>query len=109
MATIKLTKFDPTGKDKIKGIKAVRAAFGIGLKEAKDVVEGLMKGNVYTLPTAPGYTQEDLRNFEAAGGEYLDPSQTLMCELTNIAVEAVKVRDYNLASDLIELLNKHNV
>ena len=35
---IELTKFDPAGK--IKVIKEVRAMFGLGLKEAKEMVEG---------------------------------------------------------------------
>ena len=35
---IELTKFDPSGK--IKVIKEVRAMFGLGLKEAKEMVEG---------------------------------------------------------------------
>ena len=35
---LELTKFDP--KSKIKIIKEVRAIFGLGLKEAKETVEG---------------------------------------------------------------------
>ena len=35
---IELTKFDPAGK--IKVIKEIRAIFGLGLKEAKETVEG---------------------------------------------------------------------
>ena len=35
---IELTKFDPAGK--IKVIKEIRSMFGLGLKEAKETVEG---------------------------------------------------------------------
>ena len=35
---IELSKFDPKGK--IKVIKEIRAIFGLGLKEAKETVEG---------------------------------------------------------------------
>ena len=35
---IELSKFDPAGK--IKVIKEIRAIFGLGLKEAKETVEG---------------------------------------------------------------------
>lgn len=35
---IELTKYDPAGK--IKVIKEIRAIFGLGLKEAKEMVEG---------------------------------------------------------------------
>ena len=35
---IELSKFDPAGKIKI--IKEIRAIFGLGLKEAKETVEG---------------------------------------------------------------------
>ena len=35
---IELSKFDPAGK--IKVIKEIRAMFGLGLKEAKETVEG---------------------------------------------------------------------
>ena len=35
---IELTKFDPAGK--IKVIKEIRSIFGLGLKEAKETVEG---------------------------------------------------------------------
>ena len=38
---IELVKFDPAGK--IKVIKEVRALFGLGLKEAKETVEGAPK------------------------------------------------------------------
>merc|ERR1712083_882321 len=38
---IELVKFDPSGK--IKVIKEVRALFGLGLKEAKETVEGAPK------------------------------------------------------------------
>ena len=38
-----IDQIDPTRMNKINTIKAVRAEWGIGLKEAKDLVEGVPK------------------------------------------------------------------
>jgi len=58
-----LTKF---GDNKINVIKAVRSITGLGLKEAKDLVEGVPK------PLKQGVSKEDADKFkkeiEAAGG-----------------------------------------
>ena len=63
--------------NKVAGIKAIRSACGIGLKEAKELVEKLQAGGTVTetlceWETAEyaNRTNEGLQQFAAAGGEF---------------------------------------
>jgi large subunit ribosomal protein L7/L12 len=69
-AAVEKTEFDVVltgfGENKIAVIKVVRAATGLGLKEAKDLVEGVPK------PVKTGISKEDAeklkKEIEASGG-----------------------------------------
>ena len=54
-----LSSWPPTGDKKIEVIKEVRAVTGLGLKEAKDLVEGAPK------PVKEGATKEEAEKIKA--------------------------------------------
>ena len=59
------------GENKIGAITEVRAITGLGLKEAKDLVEGAPKAGSAKAPTRPGRAEEIvLKKLEAAGARW---------------------------------------
>ena len=107
MALIKLISFPQPSDHKVKGIKALRNAFGIGLKEAKDLIEELQDGRSRSLETVAG--GESIMDFASAGGTYGDVGEVLRDQLTTCATDAVKGQQYELAKDIIILLQRYAI
>jgi hypothetical protein len=101
---IKLISFPSPAENKVSGIKALRAAFGIGLKDAKDLIEDLQEGNESTLECLD---REALRDFERSGGVVGEVNEVLIDQLKTTAKSAVDGQSYELALDVIELLKKY--
>ena len=108
MALIKLISFPQPSDHKVKGIKALRNAFGIGLKEAKDLIEELQDGRSRSLETVAG-GGESIMDFASAGGTYGDVGEVLRDQLTTCATDAVKGQQYELAKDIINLLQRYAI
>lgn len=101
---IELLSFPSPTPHKVAGIKALRAAFGLGLKEAKDLIEDLQmhKSSRLLCRDVAG-----LDAFKAVGGKIVEMDEELIIQLNNIASAAVANKSFDLAMDLIEVLKKH--
>lgn len=100
--------------NKVKAIKAVRCLTGIGLKEAKDVVERAYDGHPVSVPSAKLNMEADrreaLRNIEAEGFQF-GPATTkiaVILESLHLAVKmAIDENDKELASIMLKALMKY--
>ncbi len=102
---IKLISFPKETNHKVAGIKALRGAFGIGLKESKDLIEDLqVQGNPSTLDCLD---RDALRVFEQHGGIVGEVNAVLIDQLKETARSAIDGQSYELALDIIELLKKY--
>jgi len=101
---IKLISFPKPAENKVTGIKALRSAFGIGLKDGKDLIEELQEGKSSTLNCLD---REALRDFERAGGVVGEVNVVLIDQLKETARSAIDGQSYDLALDVIELLRKY--
>ena len=104
---VKLISFPSQLGSKVPGIKALRNAFGIGLKDAKDLLESLQE------PNPKPYTDKcsdlnALNVFADEGGVYEVVGSVLMEQITTTTIHAVDKKEYDLAIDLIEVLRRHN-
>lgn len=102
---VKLISFPEDSQHKVAGIKALRAAFQLGLKEAKDLIESLQSGVEESLHCVD---LEALQDFVRVGGEVTDASEVLLDQIRATAMTAVSDGQYALATDLIEVLRKHS-
>ena len=101
---IKLISYPPRSEHKVAGIKALRAALGLGLKESKDLIEDLQEGNPSTLDCLD---RDALKVFEQNGGIVGEVNVVLLDQLKETARSAVDGQSYDLAIDVIELLKKY--
>lgn len=101
---IKLISFPKETNHKVAGIKALRGAFGIGLKESKDLIEDLQEGRTCTLDCVD---REYLMTFEQAGGAFGGVNEVLIEQLKSTARSAIDGHAYDLALDVIGLLKKY--
>ena len=106
MTTITLLSFPTEGNDKVAGIKAVRAFTGLGLKEAKDIIDDLQAGQSSTFNIEPQDARQDaIKAFEGFGGRY----QVVDFLPRNIRKSIDMALDnglYDIAADLIAILKK---
>ena len=100
---IQLISFPKASDHKVAGIKALRGAFKIGLKEAKDLIEDLQAREEYTLNCVD---REALKVFEQHGGIVGEVNVVLIEQLTHTARTAIDGREFDLAIEVIELLKK---
>lgn len=98
--------------DKIPAIRAIRAQFGFGLKEAKEIVELAMEipdgatFNAHVWDKQPGSELPDSFTLEN-----LTPGAGIISAHKRLIVEALELDLYDLAGDLIQyhkdLTNKY--
>lgn len=95
----------PSDASKIDGIRSIREATGLTLKEAKDTIEDLQRGISFTF---------DVRNVEAVevfrkfGGTATYSYTDLINTLIELTQKAVEVQEFDLASDLLVIIKKHS-
>jgi hypothetical protein len=98
--------------NKVGCIKAIRSLSGLGLKEAKDLIEAAMAGTVQTVEIAPKLTRPDiehelrvLRDYGCVVNDVSCNHRTLILDtLRETAIFASSVDEYSLAARLNELL-----
>ena len=100
---IKLISFPKPAENKIGGIKAIRGAFGLGLKEAKEVLERLQEGESETLDCLD---RKVLYDFEQFGGIVGEVNQALLDQLKETARCAIDGQQYDMALDVVQVLKK---
>ena len=98
------------GCNKVGGIKAVRSATGLGLKDAKDLVENLQHGITAITELKPSTIDfnpmDFIREFELLGGVTSQPQSTLLEGLKDLSIEAITTEQFDMANDIIDLLKK---
>lgn len=114
---IKLVSFPIDSGKKVAAIKALRQATGIGLKEAKDAIEGVMVQNPKpvtldliraTEPDARARVQDALTDLKAVGAEIANVDEALLIKLQEVLREAIDAKAYDLAEDLLVLVRRHD-
>ena len=103
---VKLISFPHNG-NKVQGIKALRTATGLGLKEAKDLVVALQEIDP-DIQLVSIVDQNAFKIFKDEGGVTAPLGGILIGQVEATSIAALQTGDYELAIDLIEVLRKHN-
>lgn len=111
--TFALTAFGCDPRNKLNGIKALRAITGLGLADAKHAFESLASGPKL-LPVVPpelspvqsAFYEEHMQN---AGAIFTitDTQVDVEAALVPLIEAAVGYKQFALAEDLLNLLNRH--
>lgn len=104
MKDITLLSFPAEGPNKVAGIKAIRAFTGLGLKEAKDIMDGLQAGNPHRA-TLRHDQDEALNTFASFGGKY-EIDDELEIGVRKALLVAIERNNFDAASGLLEILRK---
>ena len=100
---IKLTSFPPKTTNKVNGIKAIRAFTGLGLKEAKEVIEDLQQGESFEAVLVEDDNAKDwLAKYLEYGGKYVTLTNNVAEDLQDALETAVRLRQY---SNVIKIAN----
>ena len=108
---------------KVAVIKLVRGASGLGLKEAKDLVEETMNGSAIESTMACGWA--DQHEFDIWHQDMIGLGVTILGELPatplpdvvterlvgnaqQLIIDCVMERAWNMARDLIDVLERHD-
>lgn len=96
----------PTGDvaSKIDGIKSFREATGLFLKESKDAVEGLIRGETITIEVVKPEAVEVFRKF---GGVVIYTRREVINSLIELAKKALESEEFELCTDLVDVIKKH--
>ena len=99
----KLISFPKPAENKIAGIKALRGAFKLPLKEAKELIEDLQEGHITILDCVDS---DHLTDFKRAGGEVGDMVTIIEDHLVLASMAALEAKQYETASDIVNILQR---
>jgi len=90
---------------KVPAIKALRRFSGIGLKEAKDIIEELQEGHIQKVSLVEGDLEtEALKDFHRLGGIYTSDDK-LLTLLEDALKVAVAQKQYGVVTHVSAALN----
>jgi hypothetical protein len=88
-------------------VKAIRTAWGLGLKDAKDLADGLRNGNGAVTVELPYPSRESLADLQQYSILVHAQTTSLQIRIKQLLVAAVKADELELADDLLMLYKKY--